>query len=470
VARSNRGARRDRKLKATVGTTFVPTAVDLFAGCGGISEGFVNAGFRVAAFLECDHHAVETLRTRAAFHGLRELNRLPWYARYFREEISREALFQKFPGVADDVEASVIEREFGEDRYIDIICAIRNALKLQGVDKVNVLIGGPPCQAYSLVGRSRDPNRMENDGRHFLYEHYLHVLEDLRPDFFVLENVPGLLSAKTGGQDMFQKMLADFAAIEPAYEVAPSYSEYSQKPRDHLVNSSWYGVPQTRVRVILIGYRRALARTHPKIKAVFKQLLANKCRVVLTVTDAIGDLPELNPGDGKDGWFGSYEPKSLTKYQSWAHRQSAGVCNHKARTHMPSDLDRYRFFIDHHLNGNQRATLHDLLDERPDLTPQHDHLDKFIDRFKVQLWNRPSATVMAHIAKDGHYYIHPDVHQCRSFTVREAARCQSFPDNFRFEGPRTEQFKQVGNAVPPRMAQAIAKVLLQELKEIYRGA
>jgi DNA (cytosine-5)-methyltransferase 1 len=449
---------------------FAPTAVDLFAGCGGISEGFISAGFRVPAFLECDHYAAETLRSRAAFHALRGLNRLAWYDKYFRQEISREALFQRFPRVADDVEASVIEKKFGEDRYIDIICALRNALKLQGVDKVNVLLGGPPCQAYSLVGRSRDPNRMENDGRHFLYEHYLCVLEDLRPDFFVLENVPGLLTAKAGGQDTFRKMLRDFTAIEPAYEVAPSYDEYRENPRDYLVNSSWYGVPQKRARVILIGYRRALGRTHPRIKCVFKRLLANKSGNVLTVTDAIGDLPELKPGAGKDGWFGEYERKSLTHYQSWAHRQSAGVCNHRARRHMPSDLDRYRFFIDHHLNGNKRATLVDLLKERPDLTPQHDHLDKFIDRFKVQLWNRPSATVMAHIAKDGHYYIHPDIHQCRSFTVREAARCQSFPDNFRFEGPRTEHFKQVGNAVPPRMAQAIAKVLQQELKEIYRTA
>jgi DNA (cytosine-5)-methyltransferase 1 len=122
-------------------------------------------------------------KAKHAFHGLRQLDKLAWYNKYFREEISRETLFQRFPEIADDIEASVIEKKFGERRYIDIICAIRNALKLQGVDKVNVLLGGPPCQAYSLVGRSRDPNRMENDGRHFLYEHYLCVLEDLKPDF-----------------------------------------------------------------------------------------------------------------------------------------------------------------------------------------------------------------------------------------------------------------------------------------------
>jgi DNA (cytosine-5)-methyltransferase 1 len=447
---------------------FLPTAVDLFAGSGGISEGFVSAGFKVAAFLECDHHATETLRSRVAFHELRKLQKLDWYEKYFREEISRESLLRKFPQVADRVEAAVIEKKFGVHRYVDLISAIRNSLKLHKSGRLNVLLGGPPCQAYSLVGRSRDPNRMERDGRHFLYQHYLDTLADLKPDFFLMENVPGLLTAKINGKQTFQQILNDFAAIEPAYEVAPSYEEYRRSPRDYLVNSYWYGVPQRRTRVILIGYRRELARTHPRIKTVFRRLLAMKMDNVLTVTDAIGDLPELTPGDGKDGWFGAYKEKPLTTYQSWAHRRSAGVCNHRARTHMASDLERYRFFIGHHLNGNRRATLVNLLEERPDLTPDHDHLDKFIDRFKVQLWNRPSTTVMAHIAKDGHYYIHPDIHQCRSFTVREAARCQSFPDNFRFEGPRTEQFKQVGNAVPPRMAYAIAKVLMHELEKIYR--
>lgn len=313
---------------------------------------------------------------------------------------------------------------------------------------------------------------MRRDERHFLYTHYLQVLEDLRPDFFVLENVPGLLTAKAKGIEIFRRMLRDFASVKPAYEIAPSYREFRRDPHGYLLDSSFFNVPQRRCRVLLIGYRRSLVKEHPSVATVFTKLLRyqarNQHKGVLTVGDAIADLPRLEPGNGSDAWFGDYtRVEDLKPYQLQMRRASPGVCNHRARTHMKSDLDRYRFFIEYHKNGSRAGTLEDLRRERPELMPDHKNTHCFLDRFKVQWFDRPSSTIMSHIAKDGHYYIHPDISQCRSFTVREAARCQSFPDNFKFEGPRTEQFKQVGNAVPPRMAHAIAKVLIRELKEIY---
>jgi DNA (cytosine-5)-methyltransferase 1 len=403
------------------------------------------------------------------FQELEDSRRLSWYNRYIKGEISRDDIRSMFSEMSDQMECRVIEKEFGRDEYTEIISSIRIALKAQGIERVNVLLGGPPCQAYSLVGRSRDPDRMEKDRRHFLYQHYLDVLEDLQPDFFVLENVPGLLTAKASGEDIFQKMLSDFASIKPAYHIAPTYEQYIKNPRGYLINSSKFRVPQRRSRVLLIGYRRDLGVKNPCVRQVFLNLKKKETPAVLDVDDAIGDLPGLKPGEGNDKWFGPYPHHSeLKQYQLEMRSHSIGICNHKARTHMESDLERYKFFIEHHLNGDKRATVTDLVQERPDLKPDHRNLDKFIDRFKVQWWTRPSATVMAHIAKDGHYYIHPDVHQCRSFTVREAARCQSFPDNFFFEGPRTEQFKQVGNAVPPRMAEAVARTLRYTLREFYR--
>lgn len=454
-------------------TPFV--CVDLFAGCGGLSEGFVQAGFVVGAYLERDRWACETLRTRVMFYELKKHTpkSAHWYSRYFRGEVDREDICQRFGAISDAIAGRVIEREFGRDRHCEIISTIRDSLKSQGCPKVHVLLGGPPCQAYSLVGRSRDPLRMEHDERHFLYQHYLRVLADLEPDFFVMENVPGLLSARARGQEIFRQMLHDFTTVEPAYEVAPSYEELIGDPHGYVLDSACFRVPQRRRRVLLIGYRKSLVRHSRSVRTAFTRLLEQQGRArakgVLTVSDAIGDLPSLRPGEGSDRWFGSYQRNDdLTGFQRQMRRDSPGVANHRARTHMETDLERYRFFIEFHKNGNRAATLEDLRRLRPDLMPDHRNTDGFLDRFKVQWYDRPASTIMSHIAKDGHYYIHPDISQCRSFTVREAARCQSFPDNFFFEGPRTEQFRQVGNAVPPRMAAVVARVLFDELRGIYR--
>ncbi len=442
--------------------------IDLFAGCGGLSEGFVQTGFKVVAQVEMDKWACETLKARHLYHELREIGKEYIYRKLLRGEISKNEILNKFPAIQKLISSTIIPAEFGKDSFRKIIKKIEVAKKFHKSSKIHVVIGGPPCQAYSLAGRARDPDRMKNDGRHFLYEYYLKILKNIQPDFFVFENVPGLITANTKGQQIFSRMLQDFKKINPPYEIAPSFDEYYKEPRQYLLDSSRYGIPQKRKRVIFIGYKKPLILKNPDIKNVFRKIL--KARVPLhggfTVSDAIGDLPSLKPGQGGDFWFGPYKKGAITPYQHKMRQDSSGIINHRARTHMRDDLKRYKFFIEQHLNGNKAATLVDLMRERPDLTPAHNNLDKFLDRFKVQWWSQPASTITAHICKDGHYYVHPDIHQCRSFTVREAARCQSFPDNFKFEGPRTEQFKQVGNAVPPVLAKVVAVNVLEELKKI----
>lgn len=445
--------------------------IDLFAGCGGLSEGFTQTGFEVIAQVEMDKWACETLTTRHLYHTLKKIGKIYFYDKYLKREITKENIFNKFPDVYQLVSVGTIQAEFGKSKLNRILGKLETVLKFHGASGFNVVIGGPPCQPYSLVGRARDPYRMRNDRRHFLYGYYLKILENLRPDFFVFENVPGLITAEAKGKEIFLRMLDDFRNINPSYEIAPSFDEYSRNPREYLLDSSKFGVPQKRKRVIFVGYKKSLLLHNKNIKNVFKNILKVKepRYAGYTVVDAIGDLPSLKPGEGNDKWFHEYQEETSIPYQKKLRQLSQGVINHRARQHMKSDLERYKYFIEHHLNGNKAATLYDLMSEKPELTPAHQHLDKFIDRFKVQWWHRLSSTITSHICKDGHYYIHPDISQCRSFTVREAARCQSFPDNYLFEGPRTEQFKQAGNAVPPLLARVIANCICKELDKIYNN-
>lgn len=456
---------------ATMKNERIYYVIDLFAGCGGLSEGFSQAGFKVIARIEMNRWACETLKTRCLYHKLKEKRQAPVYFKYLKEEITKDEIYDAFPDIKKEIELEVIQAEFGKDNFKRILDRIKDVKKYYRIpeSRIHVVLGGPPCQPYSLVGRARDPQRMVNDNRHFLYEYYLEILKAIQPDFFVFENVPGLITAEAKGQEIFSKMLEDFRNISPPYKIAPTFDEYSKNPREYLLDSSKYGVPQRRKRVVFIGYKEIILSKKSDVKDVFKKIL--KAREPSngghTVSDAIGDLPFLKPREGNDGWFDEYRNSVITPYQQLMRKNSPGIINHRARTHMKSDLERYKFFIERHLNGNKAATLIDLMKEKSDLTPAHNHLDKFLDRFKVQWWSQPASTITAHICKDGHYYIHPDIFQCRSFTVREAARCQSFPDNFKFEGPRTEQFRQVGNAVPPYLAGIMARFILKELKELY---
>lgn len=446
--------------------------IDLFAGCGGLSEGFKQAGFEVAAQIEMNKWACETLRTRHLYYGLKEISRGYLYRKYLQEEISKENILDKCPEIRKSVTHRVIQAVLGKDKIDTLLERIENSASFHSTTKFHVLLGGPPCQPYSLAGRARDPFRMRKDKRHYLYRYYLEILECLQPDIFVYENVPGLFTARAGRKEIFIKLLKDFSMLYPSYEITPPLEQIYDDPCSYILDSADFHIPQNRKRLILIGYKKSLEYKNPDIRNMFSELQRqareNRKESYLTVHDAIGDLPPLRPGEGNDGWHGFYDSTpELKYYQKRMRMDCPGILNHKARTHMKNDLKRYKFFIKHHKKDNRPATINDLIRERPDLIPNHNHLDKFLDRFKVQWWTRPSSTITAHICKDGHYYIHPDIKQTRSFTVREAARCQSFPDNYKFEGPRTEQFRQVGNAVPPQLAKIIAFFILRELRKIY---
>jgi len=446
--------------------------VDLFAGCGGLSEGFTMAGFDVIAQIEMDRWACSTLRARHVFYALKKAGKLNLYHQLLRGEQIRTDIMCKYPDLEQAISTRVIQATFGKEQGQTILKSIESSMNYHDATQFHVLLGGPPCQPYSLAGRSRDPDRMEKDKRHYLYTHYLEMLQQLQPDFFVYENVPGLFSAKVDGERILKQIMDDFSMLEPPYAITPPFEQIYNDPCRYILDSADFHIPQRRKRLILIGYKKSLEHKNPKIKDIFaklqRQALRNRKLGHLTIDDAIGDLPPIKPGEGNDSWYGPYPDTSVLKnYQIRMREDSDGIINHRSRTHMSSDLERYKFFIEHHKNGNGAATLYDLIDDRPDLIPNHKHLDKFLDRFRVQWWNRPSTTITSHICKDGHYYIHPDISQCRSFTVREAARCQSFPDNYKFEGPRTEQFRQVGNAVPPLLAKTIAKGILSELRIVY---
>lgn len=520
--------------------------VDIFAGPGGLSEGFsrftgdsTSPRFRVALSAEKDPAACQTLRLRAFhrlcgghegvpdtyFEYLRGSSDVPWDRRtrqtWTRAE--QEAL-QLTLGVASD-NAELDHR-------------IR---ALVGKEKNWVLIGGPPCQAYSLIGRSRNRGisgyRPEKDHRHFLYREYLTILARHQPSIFVMENVKGILSSRLGGHMLFPTILEDLSdpgraltgrRRTPRYEIhalsVPTWYEPGQPANevpaaDFIIRSEHHGVPQSRHRVILVGVRQDLVRpwgTNPMLTPD-----ASMCPVDM----ALRHLPKLRsgvtglPGDTvpewqravRDAWaaierhssrgelpddvtamihdslqkltsrrFAANRggrflaevgqtrgqrstSKARKQLQDWLDApRLQGVINHETRSHMSSDLARYLFAASF---AKVRGKSPKAGDFPKALWPQHRNWrsGEFADRFRVQLKGEPALTITSHISKDGHYYIHPDPAQCRSFTVREAARVQTFPDDYFFMGNRTQQFVQVGNAVPPLLAHAIAEAVWKHL-------
>jgi len=515
--------------------------IDLFAGPGGLGEGFSvfknehgAHPFKIVASVEKEASAHKTLTLRAFYRHFLDKTVPEEYYEYLRsgDKVSAEKFFsEKFPGqwAAAKRETLGGPKALGSEDHGEIFTAIEKAI--DGHKGAKVIIGGPPCQAYSLVGRARNKGNKdysaEKDHRHFLYQEYLKVLDLVQPDVFVMENVKGILTAKVNGESIFEKIREDLRCPARALNSGRNEIEYDLFPlthllseigrggqfqnRDFVIKAEELGIPQARHRVIILGVRKRLSPSG------FQHALLAERKIVHHVTpeQVLADLPPLRSGltrnknndfstwreNLNDAFLKAYSALSPSepaqhaarraydlvtvdhgqggKFVKWPCKQKSkmpehlcewyrdnrigGVVNHEARNHMAEDLHRY-FFASCYASVNAGLSPRSL--KYPDsLAPAHKNWKSggFVDRFKVQAKGRVASTVTSHISKDGHYYIHYDPSQCRSLTVREAARIQTFPDNYFFEGNRTQQYVQVGNAVPPLLASYIAKVVFSIL-------
>jgi DNA (cytosine-5)-methyltransferase 1 len=504
--------------------------VDLFAGPGGLGEGFSSVEgdpFRIIVSAEMNSSARDTLRLRAFYRLLKRRggNALDSYYRYCNgqtdvpfDDTNRDAW--------DESGDEARQIELGTPRGNDELDVRISSHKL-GPESPWVLIGGPPCQAYSVVGRVRNRGKVEykaeEDHRHFLYKEYLRIIEKYRPAVFVMENVKGILTASVGGKKIFETILKDLSGCANGYRIHSMSSATSFRPNDDprqtdvhdfVIKAEEHGIPQARHRVILVGVREDITRAPGQLERLKGP----------SVREIIGSLPQLRSGltkdkDSSERWAEtvaahflrmarevenvetqrklhaelsnaagnisrglgtgalrlgrqSSDGNSTAVLGGWYHDPRLSVwLNHNARGHMSSDLQRYAFASAYAKAHGRSPKGHDEF-ALEGLRPNHENWEtgKFSDRFRVQADHRSSTTITSHISKDGHYFIHYDPCQCRSLTVREAARLQTFPDNYFFQGTRTEQFHQVGNAVPPLLAKKIGDLVFALLDAHIRGA
>lgn len=398
--------------------------IDLFAGCGGLEDGFMQSGHYI------DVAAVEWLKPQV--NTLVNRLKTKWNVsdaekRVMHFDIQREE--ELFGGWSDEV--------FGEsdglDHFVD---------EAEGID---IIIGGPPCQAYSVAGRVRDENGMRDDYRNYLFEHYLSVVNRYRPKLFVFENVPGILSAAPDGTPITEKIRKGFQSI--GYEIINDLKIAK-------VNAADYGVPQNRERMIIVGIDTERYPNSQKYLKRFYRCLMTKymTKEKVSVSEAIGDLPACMP---------FYDDEHHSKRKSHC-TPNTEITWHKPRYHNLRDMDTFKILAEDIESGKREYTskkISELYEEKVgSKSPIH--------RYHVLEPNLPSTTIIAHLHKDGNRFIHYDPQQCRSITVREAARLQSFDDDFDFVGSQGNAYQMIGNAVPPKLAHAIGCAVADLLDEM----
>jgi DNA (cytosine-5)-methyltransferase 1 len=508
------------------------SVVDIFAGPGGLAEGFSNVpgaederAFSIALSVEKEASAHETLRLRSFLRQFDGTNPDIYYD-FINGKVPEPDWAALYPDQWEAAEQEAWLLELGQEDSARRLDARLDAIRTASDGNV-ILIGGPPCQAYSLAGRSRNAGKEgyepSKDDRHFLYQEYIRILDRLNPAAFVMENVKGMLSSSVDGESrIFDQVLRDLRgdraggrkyrliALDPRSRQQLDLGRREPRAPDFIVRAEDFGVPQARHRVIVVGLRADLAEDLPD-RALADLMIRHSLKT--TVGHVLSGMPRLRSGlsqepDGPDAWRGIVQAamafvadletdltdelhsafarrageyhRRFTALNDIIDREGHGVgisedCpadlrnwlidakletlpNHATRSHMGSDLARYFFAAVFAEVTGRSPKASDFPEE---LAPAHENWTsgKFVDRFRVQLATGPSTTVTSHISKDGHYFIHPDPLQCRSLTVREAARLQTFPDNYLFRGNRTQQYTQVGNAVPPLLARWIGEAL-----------
>ena len=407
------------------------TFIDLFAGCGGLSEGFLQTGkYEALAHVEWEMPMVNTLRNRLVKTWHHSEDEALKRVIHFDIQKTEELIKGKWENDTLDSYSSTNH---------DIVKK-KGLRGLIGKQKVNLIIGGPPCQAYSIAGRAQDKNSMKDDYRNYLFESFVKIVSEFKPDVFVFENVPGLLSATPGGKHVTERIYEAFNEV--GYEI--------RKPellKKSVYTASELGVPQKRNRVIIIGVKKS---TKFSLEELYNQLDRLKNKIIpKNVKDAIGHLPKFKPLKKLKRLNGKNISHELVKEES--------VKFHEARFHNERDVEIFRNWLKNEMNKsssqNKISFYNDLMGKKSNHA-----------KYRNLEWDKPSPTVVAHLYKDGLMFIHPDVNQARSITVKEAALLQSFPDDFEFIGSQGFAFKMIGNAVPPEMAKNIAVAISQKLK------